>query len=260
MAYSNFHNHTTLCDGKHTAEEMVLAAIAAGCPSIGFSGHSYTDFDESYCMSKAGTREYKAEILRLRQIYSDRIRILCGIEQDYWSGEPTDGYDFVIGSVHYVKKNGHYLPVDNSKEELLQGVNSQYGGDILSFCEDYYRQVSDVMRRTSCTFVGHFDLVTKFNETGDLFSQSDPRYVRAALEAADILCARNAVFEINTGAMAKGYRTTPYPAPFILEHIRDKGGRVVLNSDCHDREKLLFGLADAEALAQKIGVSVIYEL
>ena len=133
MIRSTFHNHTTFCDGKSSAEEMVQAALAAGCPSLGFSGHSYTWFDESYCMSKAGTDAYRAETARLKAAYAERIRILCGVEQDYWSDAPTDGYDFVIGSVHYVRKNGHYLPVDSSKDTLLQGVNAQYVGDILDF-------------------------------------------------------------------------------------------------------------------------------
>lgn len=260
MAYSTFHNHTTFCDGKHTAEEMVRAAVAAGCPSLGFSGHSYTFFDESYCMSQAGTKAYQAEIARLKAAYAERIRILCGVEQDYWSDAPTEGYDFVIGSVHYVLKNGHFLPVDNSKDELLRGVNAQYGGDVLAFCADYYRQVADVQRKTGCTFVGHFDLVTKFNEDGALFSQDDPRYRRAALEAVDALCGQGAVFEINTGAMAKGYRAAPYPARFLLERIRDRGCRVVLNADCHDAKKLLFGLDRAERLAKDVGVEILREL
>lgn len=260
MAYATFHNHTTFCDGKHTAEEMVRSAVAAGCPSLGFSGHSYTRFDESYCMSETGTEAYKAEIARLKTDYAGHIRILCGVEQDYWSDMSTDGYDFVIGSVHYVRKNGHFLPVDNSKEELLWGVNAQYGGDILAFCEDYFRQVVDVRRKTGCTFVGHFDLVTKFNEGGALFSEDDPRYRRAALDAVDALCEQGAVFELNTGAMAKGYRTVPYPARFLLERIRNRGGKVILNADCHDKEKLLFGLEDAERLAIDVGVDILREI
>lgn len=259
MAYATFHNHTTFCDGKNTAEEMVQAAISLGCPALGFSGHSYTWFDETYCMSKAGTAAYKAEITRLKQAYAGTLRILCGVEQDYWSDAPTDGYDFIIGSVHYVQKNGHYLPVDNSKEELLQGVNAQYGGDLLAFCEDYYRQIADVQNKTGCTFVGHFDLVSKFNENGALFSEDDPRYRRAALSAIDALCAQNAVFEINTGAIVRGYRTTPYPSRFLLERIRDRGCKVLLNADCHDASKLLFGLDQAAQLAADVGVQIIKE-
>lgn len=45
----NLHSHTTFCDGKNSAEEMVVSAIDHGFDVFGFSGHSYTPFDESYC-------------------------------------------------------------------------------------------------------------------------------------------------------------------------------------------------------------------
>ena len=40
----NFHTHTTYCDGKETAEQMVQAAIAKGFTRLGFSGHGFNDF------------------------------------------------------------------------------------------------------------------------------------------------------------------------------------------------------------------------
>ena len=39
-AEQDLHTHTTYCDGQHTTEEMVLAAINKGMKRIGFSGHS----------------------------------------------------------------------------------------------------------------------------------------------------------------------------------------------------------------------------
>ena len=36
----NLHTHTTYCDGKNTAEEMVQKAIELGFKSLGFSGHA----------------------------------------------------------------------------------------------------------------------------------------------------------------------------------------------------------------------------
>ena len=36
----NLHTHTTYCDGKNTAEEMVQKAIELGFRSLGFSGHA----------------------------------------------------------------------------------------------------------------------------------------------------------------------------------------------------------------------------
>lgn len=96
----NYHTHTSFCDGNNTLEEMTLAAIAAGLKVIGFSGHGYTAYDDCYCMSRANTAAYFTEIDRLREAYRGKITILRGIEQDFGSDEPTDAYDYVIGSVH----------------------------------------------------------------------------------------------------------------------------------------------------------------
>ena len=52
------------------------------------------------------------------------------------------------------------------------------------------------------------------------------------------------LFEINTGAMARGYRTTPYPGPILRRAIARKGGTFILSSDCHRKEQLLYGLED----------------
>ena len=104
MILQDLHVHTTYCDGKNTPEDLVLAALNRGMKCIGFSGHSYTFFDESYCMSKQNTARYRAEIAALKEKYKGKIKILCGVEQDYYSEEPTVGYDYVIGSVHYIKR------------------------------------------------------------------------------------------------------------------------------------------------------------
>ena len=120
--FSNFHTHTCLCDGKDTPEELVLRALELGCPALGFSGHSYAPYDEGYCMSVAQTAEYKAEIRRLQQKYAGRICIYMGIEQDFYSEAFTEGYDYVIGSVHYLRKNGAYLPVDASQAQQAQAL------------------------------------------------------------------------------------------------------------------------------------------
>ena len=71
---SNFHTHTVYSDGKDTPEDIILEAIRMGCSEIGFSDHSYTDFDISYCMSRENTAEYKREIKRLKEKYKGKIK------------------------------------------------------------------------------------------------------------------------------------------------------------------------------------------
>lgn len=260
MAYSNYHTHTTCCDGKNTPEEMICAAIAAGCPALGFSGHAHTAFDESYCMSPEKTSAYRRELEMLREKYAGQIRILIGVEQDFYSDAPTDGYDFVIGSVHYVKKCGAYIPVDESETFLRRAVEQYYGGDFLSLAEDYYHTVAQVKTKTGCDIVGHFDLITKFNEGGVLLDETVPRYRRAALNALGALLDQGAVLEINTGAVSRGYRSAPYPAAFLLDEIGRRGGKMLLSSDCHSRDAVCFGFAEAEKLAADRNIVLLSEI
>ncbi len=235
---NDYHVHTTFCDGKNTPEEMVLKAIEKGMTLLGFSAHSYTFFDESYCLRKERYDEYKGEINRLKEKYKDKIEILCGIEQDYYSKEPTEGFSYVIGSVHYVKKNDKYLPVDESEEIFIDIVKTYYNGDYYAFCEDYYEVVGNVVEKTKADIIGHFDLITKFNENSRLFDENNERYIAAWKKAADKLLKTGKVFEINTGAISRGYRTTPYPSKKILAYIEEKGGKIIKNSDSHSVDGL----------------------
>ena len=242
MTPSNYHTHTTFCDGRDTPEELILEAIRLGCPEIGFSGHSFTPFDPSYCMSLENTERYREEVRRLGEKYKNRIKVLCGIEQDFFSDMPTDRFDYVIGAVHYVEKDGDYLPVDESRERQIADVEKYYGGDFYAYCADYYRLVARIYEKTKCDIVAHFDLVTKFNEDGDLFDTADPRYLKAADEALAALLPCPVTFEINYGAIARGIRKTPYPEPRILDTLSRNGAKIIKSSDCHDKRYLLFGL------------------
>ncbi len=238
----NYHTHTKLCDGKDTIEDMVKKAISLGMDELGFSGHCYTFFDNSYCMSLTQTKEYIDTIRRMKTKYAGQIRILLGIEQDYYSTEPTDAYEYVIGAVHYLKKGDFYIPIDESRHIQAVAVAKYYGGDYYSFIEDYYNTVADLYNKTHCDVIAHFDVINKFNESGDLFNVNHPRYQAAMRKALDALIESPAVFEFNTGAVAKGYRKTPYPALPILEYLKERGKKVIYSSDCHDAKYLLWGL------------------
>lgn len=248
----DYHVHTTFCDGSATAEELAEQALALGLRSIGFSGHAYTDIDESYCMSRDGTRLYLALLQRLQRTYAGRLDVLIGTELDYFSPPPEGKYDYTIGSCHYVEANGMYYPVDESAMWLRRAVKEGFCGDFLRLARCYYAQMADMQRKTNCTFIGHFDLLSKFNEDGAFFTE-DEAYLTLAFDAVDALCAQNAVFEINTGAMRRGYRSAPYPSFAILRRLREKGARIILSSDCHDPGALCYGFEDAAALARRAG-------
>jgi len=236
----DLHMHTNFCDGKHSPEEMIVSGINKGLKTIGISGHCNTGFDESYCMTRSVMKKYYDEIHRLKIAYKDKINVLCGVEQDYYAGKPYLDFDYSIGSVHYVYKNGEYISVDHSESILVDAVNKHYNGDFYSFAEDYFSLVGDVIEKTEADIIGHFDLVTKFNEGYKLFDETSPRYIKAYKNAIDKLIPYGKYFEINTGAISRGYRSTPYPSLPALQYIREKGGKVLLSSDSHSADNIAF--------------------
>lgn len=243
----NLHTHTCFCDGKDEPEEMVKKAIDLGFCVLGFSGHEYSANDEEFCMSRENTIRYREEVLRLKEAYRGQIDIYLGVERDYLGEGDDYPYDYIIGSSHYaLAKDGTPVCVDKSKQDMVCDVEKYFGGDYRAYVESYYSLVADVVRKTGCDILGHFDLVTKFNEGYKYFDEESGWYKAAALSAlrAVLDSEKKPIIEINTGAMARGYRTAPYPASFILREIAKSDCAVILSSDCHDKEQLDYGFQE----------------
>lgn len=259
MMLSSYHTHSTFSDGKSTLEEMVLSAIEKGCPEIGFSDHAPMKFDCEWSCKQSRIDEYKCAVLALKEKYKDKIKIYLGIEQDYYS-VPAEGYDYIIGSVHYVYKNGEYLPVDLSGDAMKAFVDKHYGGDVYSYCEDYFKLIGEIYEVTGCHIIGHFDLVTKFNEKLPMIDINHPRYVKAIDNALEKLLNAPAIFEVNTGAISRGYRTTPYPDDRTLDIIARNKKPFVITSDTHNKDTVTFNFEEQRQALDKKGYKYIKSL
>ncbi len=257
MITRDLHSHTIFCDGNNAPEEMVLSAIKKGLKTYGISVHAYQFFDKRYCIAKDNIAVYKEEINVLKEKYKDKIEILCGVEQDYYSRESCDGYDYIIGSVHYLHKKGVYIPIDDSAEEFSDYVNQYFDGDYYAFCEEYYDNVADVLNKTHADVIGHLDLVSKFNEGNIFFNEQHPRYVAAYKKAIDALIPYNVPFEINTGAISRGYKTFPYPNSHMMKYISEQGGKFILSSDAHHADNIAFQFEKWEKYAVENNLTLI---
>lgn len=229
MLRANYHTHTTLCDGDNTAEEMVQRALDLGFTHLGFSGH----MDKEIFMDWPA---YMAEIGRLKQAYRDEIDILCGVELDVLNDRTCcPDAEYVIGSTHYldVQPDGYSSAIDWSAEVSQRLCDDFFGGDWYAMCRAYYQLEATVFDRLDCTFVGHFDMITRFNDQLHAFDETDSRYVTPALEAMEYLVGRGVPFEINCGAHNRGRKEELYPRRSLLRSLRDFGGEIFISSDAH---------------------------
>lgn len=260
---SNCHTHTVFCDGKNTAEEMVVSAVEKGFDSLGFSGHSPMDYENDWGMKSEAVADYINCIKTVAEKYKDKIEIFCGIELDAdYEHINLKDFDYSIGSVHQLKiKNDIYL-MDYSAEELQRCIDEQFGGNSSLMAEAYFERLADFIIKEPVDVVGHFDLITKFNEKTPVFDTTCPIYRSAALKAiGNILKEKpGMIFEVNTGAMYRKGNKIPYPYEFILKKINVLGGKITITSDAHCTDALDFAFEQAEIFCRDCGFDSVWYL
>ncbi len=284
MRYSNLHTHSTFSDGKHSLEENVLSAIEKNMLSLGFSDHSYTACDTSYCMKQEDYEGYLQSIRQLKEKYSNQIPLYSGLELDYYSIDEHapvtakclesgqlettfvdrnpivlslsdfDNYDYLIASVHYIVKDGICYPIDHSPEQQHHCIQNAFCGDIFAMAQCYFDMLCEHVERVRPTVVGHFDVLTKFS----LMPEENERYQAIAKNALKRIIKTCPYVEVNTGAISRGWRKTPYPADYLLRALLEEGGKPVLGSDSHDKNNLTYAFDVTVALLKQIGFKNVY--
>ncbi len=269
---ANYHTHTMFCDGSNSAEEVVLEAIKKGFTHIGFSGH----MDPGVWMDFS---QYVHEIERLQKKYSDNIDIIMGAELDNVYGpDAAPNVEYHIGSTHFIPMLGsevweHTVPfgthreqdsdtdifgVDADPEIIHDSCKKYYAGDYYAMSERYYAFESLVCERLKPAFIGHFDLITRFNDLskadgGHFLDETDERYLRPARKAMETLVKYGIPFEINCGAINRGRKAEAYPRIELLKHLKELGGEILISSDAHQKELLDGGFDDAISKAIEAG-------
>ena len=123
----------------------------------------------------------------------------------------------------------------------------------MAFAKKYYETVARLPEKGKLDIIGHFDLLTKNNELGNFLDTTQKEYLDLGFEAIHALKGRIPLFEVNTGAIARGYRTAPYPQLDFIKEFQKCGFGVVITSDCHDKNFLDCHFAESRQLLQEAG-------
>ncbi len=256
---SNPHTHTIFCDGKSTVQEMVDAAIQKGFVSLGFSGHAYQSFDESYPMRKQGMIKYIAAV-RKAQAQTDAIRIWLGIEADAYTHINKEDYDYVLGSAHYVKTAEGFCAVDGPRDQVDECVQRDFANDGIAFASNYYGAFVDYIEKERPQIVGHLDLLRKYNAENRYFDESSRAYRKIQEDVCERIAKTGAVVEVNTGGWTRGYFPGFYPNDYGIWCLKELGVPLIVSSDCHDARFLDDHFSDAVCKLKEMGVRSVVRL
>lgn len=253
MIRQNLHCHTTYDDGHDAPHTMVLAAYKAGLSGIGISLHCPLEGEESWTCRSGDEALFIEEMHSLRAIFAGRIDVWCGLEYDVDAPRRSvPPYDYIIGSCHALDG----MPLDYDPESAAHLI-AWHGGTVKT-AQAYYDRMASLAAMPEVSIVGHFDLITKFNEREPLYDTAAKPYLDAAFAAMEKLSAAGKIFEINTGAISHGWRSTPYPAEDLLRHLQSIGGRVLISSDAHRADAMTCAFDQAEALAKACGFTELW--
>ena len=243
----DYHIHTKLCGhASGEMEEYVQSAIASGIKEMGFSDHlpMITERDNELAMSIDELPLYVESVLDLNQRYGE-IDIKLGIEADYFPGLEEKcnevinkfPFDYVIGSVHFIKKWGF----DN-----INQIDQWEKRDINQVYRDYYTLLRKSARSGLFDIIGHSDLVKKFGQkpSADLTDEIK--------QTAQVFAENGLACEINTSGLRRPISEI-YPSLDVLKIYNDYNIPIIFGSDAHNPKDVARDFDLAYKMAATVG-------
>ena len=259
---SNCHTHTVFCDGKATAAEMAKAAYERGFVSLGFSAHSPLPYSNDWALPLDKTNDYINTIRALKTEYLGKMDIVLGLELDADSAPDLSPFAYTIGSLHTLHKDGESFPVDASPVLLEEGCKKLFDGDFHKLMRFYCEKLYDYASEVPFTVLGHYDLPLKYNKNGRFVDENDKKYQNLMMETLDGILDRrpDLIIEINTGGIPRAGRPYPYPAPYLLKRLHERGANMTLTSDAHRPEGIDAAYDTVTELLAEIGIRELLRL
>lgn len=285
---TNYHTHTTFCDGKSSVEEMIQDAISSGFDILGFSSHAASPYSSSWHLKPVQYDEYCASVRDLGKKYESNIKILLGFEADYFplvckpdkSRYEKFSPDFLIGSVHYVinldaefsdiEYRGYpqedcdipyqCFAIDGSEEEVKFGLENMFLGDGKKACQTYFQLERQMIEECDFDIIGHPDIVRKRNAALKFFCEDDEWYKRELKETASIISKSNKIVEVNYGGIARGTLNDTYPSLDFMRILKEKNVPLTISADAHNVGQLNCGYDFAVEQMKKAGYKEFFYL
>lgn len=228
MFRADYHIHTIFSsDSEAPMEEMLKAALNNGMKEIAFTDH--VDFDPRYTFTDYD--KYFPIVYELREKYSGKISVLCGVEvglESLWSKDinrltAAYPFDFIIGSSHAVQT----LDVYYDREKYFGGKTKEQ-----AYTTYFTEMLKNIESCHDFCVYGHLDFITRYGMYDDnSLNYNDYRdLIDKVLKS---LISKGKGIEVNTSGFRYGIENV-YPQKAIIQRYKQLGGEIITaGSDAH---------------------------
>ena len=248
MITADFHTHTSFStDSDEPRCTAAQAAYERGIKTMCITEHM--DFDYPGGEFILDTAAYRAELMRVRELYAGRMEILFGVElgfMDYLAprlcGYIKDwDFDFIIGSSHLVAGEDPYYP------EYYERLGDKNG--MLRYFESI---LANIKAYDGYDVYGHLDYAVRYSKAK---SYAPADYAEITDEILKALIEKGKGIELNTAGLKYGLGWA-HPHPELLKRYRELGGEIItVGSDGHQAEHYAYGFDMAGDILKAAGFS-----
>ena len=217
---ANYHTHTYRCHHAEGSEaEYIENAVQGGLKILGFTDHTPygIPFPQPFRMTPEELPGYVQTLRALAERYRDQIKILTGVEVEYYPGHFPAHLDFLReNGVQYMILGQHFLGNETGEPSSARATED------VGILERYVEQSAEGLRTGAFTYFAHPDLI-HFVGSGDVYARQMRRLCEAAKETDTPL-------EINLLGIRDSRH---YPDERFWAVAGEVGNAVVLGSDAH---------------------------
>ncbi len=269
MSWTNYHSHTYFCDGKYPPNHYATQAYRQQFAAYGFSSHAPLPFACRWSMQESSLKQYSADIQKLKDKWSGKLQLYCGLEVDYIAGKigPQSpliqdmNLDYCVGSVHFVEafKDGTGWEIDGAHPLFLQGLKEIFGNNVQRAVQHYYQQIRQMVEERPAV-VGHLDKIKIQNRHTPLFEETADWYREAVLQTLQTIASAGLILEVNTRGLYKKRANETYPSRWILEKAFQWGVPVTVSSDAHHPREISGQFTETTRMLKEIGYRQLHIL
>ena len=252
---TNYHTHHYLCGhATGNVEQYIQEAIKNKFDEIGVSDHGPINAEAFHRMTYDEFKNiYLVELEDAIKKYSDKIKILKGLEIEYIKGDEKY-YKHLLEFVDYLILGPHYYIT----EKVLNG-HTAYQVKTHEQLLSYTKMIEEALDTKLFKIIAHPDLFMHGYKEFDSFAEECTKRIVEAIIRNDVL------IEFNAGGIRNnryfdenGIPNYAVPNDEFWKVVSKYNVKVIIGSDCHRPEELNDdSFKYAKELAKTYGLNIV---